>query len=253
MNTRTTKCTLPYTPGCVRILAQLGMLWMPSAAAGLILHSPSVMETEECAKIAEEILKNGKKAKILAKALEEALNMRVRSVTGKEALEMLQEKTQTAIPIVSRECLEDGVEGLARAMFALPPSITLCSNRLYNRDDIGESLVHEMIHAYDYLVRKMDFSDCDQLACSEIRANRDGECKGKWMVEYFRRRCARRNAVCATQSMFPERGRDCVLRMFEKCFKDTVPFPKENDGMSGADSAEGPPRDRKDGHAEEAG
>jgi len=178
----------------------------------------------KCAAAARTILNTKEKPKRLKKELEDALKMNVRVVTSEEGAKIIQEESPSELPIISRECRKDGVEGLARALFALPPSITLCSNRLFNRQDIEESLMHEMTHAYDYLVRKMDLMDCDQLACSEIRANREGECQGTWIVEYFRRACTKSNAINATESIFPEKAKECVLRMFEKCYKDAEPI-----------------------------
>lgn len=170
------------------------------------------------------------RASRLLEKLEKALNMKVKVVSGAESRDkVLYQHPQKIIPITSRTCVDDGVEGVARAMFSVPPSITLCSNRLFCRKDVKESLMHEMIHAYDYLVRDMDLTDCDQLACSEIRSNREGECNGTWIFETMRRRCTRLNAINATESMFPDRASECVRRMFEKCYKDEVPMTRDDD------------------------
>ena len=40
-----------------------------------------------------------------------------------------------------------------------------------------EVLLHELIHLYDLSVKKLDFTSCNQLAYSEVRANRESECK----------------------------------------------------------------------------
>lgn len=43
-----------------------------------------------------------------------------------------------------------GVEGRARAFLAAPPvSVTLCANALRKPEDVEESLIHELVHAYD--------------------------------------------------------------------------------------------------------
>ena len=186
------------------------------------------MNEEECGEAARRALKKPRTSNIV-KTLEDAMSMKVEVVVGTdEAMKVFSESPQKRLPVISRRCIDDGVEGLARAMFAIPPSITLCSNRLYKQADVEDSLMHEMIHAYDYLVRKMDLKDCEELACSEIRSNREGECRGNWIFERFRRRCTRLNAINATKSMFPERASECVLKMFEKCYKDESPMSHED-------------------------
>jgi hypothetical protein len=183
------------------------------------------MNEDECGSAAKKALKKPRASR-LVKELEKAIDMKIEVVVGtEEASKVFAEKPkQTRLPVISRKCVDEGVEGLARAMFSIPPSITLCSNRLYKYSDVEESLMHEMIHAYDYLARKMDLTDCEQLACSEIRSNREGECSGTWVFERFRRRCTRLNAINATKSMFPERASQCVLDMFERCYKDESPM-----------------------------
>lgn len=176
-----------------------------------------------CAEIAEEILKTKRPCKLVTQ-LEKALNVKIGIVTVNEDSDQ-PNYDAGKLPIICRACTDEGVEGLARAFFATPPSITLCSNRLYRRSDIQESLVHEMIHAYDYLVREMDLTKCKRLACSEIRANREGECSGRW-IELFdsaRKTCTKNSAIHATQSIFPKKGRECVKVMFDECYADREP------------------------------
>ena len=186
------------------------------------------MNEEECGEAARRALKKSRMRNI-AKTLEEKIHMKVEVVVDTdEAAKVFGEEPQKKLPVIPRQCIDDGVEGLARAMFSIPPSITLCSNRLYKQDDVEESLIHEMIHAYDYLVQKKDLADCEELACSEIRSNREGECRGNWIFERFRRRCTRLNAINATKSIFPERASECVLKMFEKCYKDESPMRDED-------------------------
>jgi hypothetical protein len=43
-----------------------------------------------------------------------------------------------------------GPEGRARAFFsAPPPTIVFCANRLHSAQEVEETLVHELVHAYD--------------------------------------------------------------------------------------------------------
>ncbi|KAG1713279.1 hypothetical protein DVH05_000999 [Phytophthora capsici] len=148
--------------------------------------------------------------------------------------------TVPAIDFVCLECRDDGPEGNARAFFsAPPPTVVFCANRLHSTREVEETMVHELIHAYDFTVRKMDITKSDILACSEIRSARESECyqKAKLLetvlpdVEFFQKsarwlnaRCVREHAVRSTSSMFPAEARDEVDKMFEQCYTDYSPF-----------------------------
>lgn len=148
-----------------------------------------------------------------------------------------------AIDFVCLECRDDGAEGNARAFFsAPPPTVVFCANRLHSSREVEETMVHELIHAYDFTVRKMDITKSDVLACSEIRSARESECyqKAKLLetvlpdVEFFQKsarwlneRCVREHAVRSTSSMFPEEARDQVDKMFDQCYTDQSPFPSK--------------------------
>ncbi|KAF1318008.1 Metalloprotease family, partial [Globisporangium splendens] len=55
-----------------------------------------------------------------------------------------------SIDFVCIECKDDGPEGRARAFFsAPPPTIVFCANRLHSAREVEETMVHELIHAYD--------------------------------------------------------------------------------------------------------
>ena len=139
-----------------------------------------------------------------------------------------------------RHCTATGVEGTARAFLAAPPpQIIFCSNRLRNTKDMEDVFVHEMVHAVDYCTRDMDITQCEALACSEIRAAREAECLSSivpkwngekinvpWPVQMFTKEgCVMSNATTATQAMFPgDVGAACVKKMFDQCYRDTVPF-----------------------------
>uniref|UniRef100_K3WBI6 Mitochondrial inner membrane protease ATP23 n=1 Tax=Globisporangium ultimum (strain ATCC 200006 / CBS 805.95 / DAOM BR144) TaxID=431595 RepID=K3WBI6_GLOUD len=147
-----------------------------------------------------------------------------------------------SIDFVCIECKDDGPEGRARAFFsAPPPTIVFCANRLHSAREVEETMVHELIHAYDFTVRKMDITKSDLLACSEIRSARESECYQKAHilasmlpdVEFFRKssnwlhtRCVREHAVRSTKSMFPNQARADVDKMFDQCYHDKSPFPQ---------------------------
>lgn len=49
-------------------------------------------------------------------------------------------------------------------MEAPPPRIVLCANRLGSRREVEEAAVHELVHAYDYLVAGLPLLECQSLA-----------------------------------------------------------------------------------------
>ena len=60
-------------------------------------------------------------------------------------------------------------------------SITLCDDKIISKSEVQNVIVHELTHAYDSC-KGTDFSDCEQRACSEIRAtklSRDCQCGGR--------------------------------------------------------------------------
>ncbi|TYZ57738.1 hypothetical protein PybrP1_001236 [[Pythium] brassicae (nom. inval.)] len=146
------------------------------------------------------------------------------------------------INFVCLECRDDGPEGRARAFFsAPPPTVVFCANRLHSEREVEETMVHELIHAYDFTVRKMDLTKSDLLACSEIRSARESECFQKATllaallpdVEFFNKssrwlhmRCVREHAVRSTQSMFPVEAQSEVDKMFTQCYADNSPFER---------------------------
>jgi len=151
--------------------------------------------------------------------------------------------------------------GKARAYFAAPhlqdteseskPRIVVCSNRVESSQDIKSVLVHEMIHAYDHCVSRKDLTKCEELACSEVRAAREGECRDNFnngfgelcslfgvnplnnsfndgslgeVCEWFKKRCIKEHAVRSTSIVFPIDGPNCVKSVFERCYRDFEPI-----------------------------
>jgi inner membrane protease ATP23 len=56
--------------------------------------------------------------------------------------------------------------------------ILLCQNRLLSKQHLEDTLTHELVHAFDHCTTTVNWNDCRQLACSEIRAvSLSGECR----------------------------------------------------------------------------
>jgi len=159
------------------------------------------------------------------------------------------------------DCREkDGMARIfARAFFAAPhlldvdsktePGITMCFNALSDAEEVEEALAHELIHAYDHCVFERDLTDCEQLACSEIRAAREAECKRGFgniaktllcrdamglnpenvefdsrLCQNFKEQCVMKYARKSVSAIFPGRARSCVESQMRRCFQDIAPF-----------------------------
>ncbi len=99
-----------------------------------------------------------------------------------------------------KTCSMSDIEGNSQAFLEIYPfSITLCSNRIpLTLSDYERVISHELIHAYDYYYERYNLQTCSGLACSEIRAAREGECS-KWFIhDYFKEQCIRNHAIRST-------------------------------------------------------
>ena len=110
---------------------------------------------------------------------------------------------------------------------SVPLEITVCCNRL-RESEIEEVLVHELVHAYDYSKNRCDFSSCEGLAYSEVRAAREAECfRGFFPFEFMRQSCVRDCAIRSTSNLFPKhQAAICVDAVISKGMKDLQPLSK---------------------------
>jgi Zn-dependent peptidase ImmA (M78 family) len=49
------------------------------------------------------------------------------------------------------------------------PKIVLCQNHIANQEWMDRTLAHELLHAFDHCRAKVDWSNCEHHACSEVR------------------------------------------------------------------------------------
>ncbi|KAK1745590.1 hypothetical protein QTG54_003514 [Skeletonema marinoi] len=71
--------------------------------------------------------------------------------------------------------------------------------------------------------KRMDLTNCKELAYSEIRAAREAEC-GNSLTAYTQLICVKDKATVATKNMFPDEGRACVCNVFDEAMNDHTPF-----------------------------
>jgi inner membrane protease ATP23 len=139
--------------------------------------------------------------------------------------------------------------------FSPDHGILICANEMRSRGHMEDTLAHEMVHAYDHLRFKVDWSDLRHAACTEVHSLRNGmeatrltcfkqirasmlsgECR--WTREFFTRNnwtitqqaqdCIRNRAVRSVMNR-PNCKDDVqavkvVNEVWDSCFSDTRPF-----------------------------
>ncbi|KAG6090522.1 Mitochondrial inner membrane protease atp23 [Claviceps sp. LM220 group G6] len=118
--------------------------------------------------------------------------------------------------------------------------ILICANEMRDRGHLEDTVAHEMMHAWDHLRWKVDWTgdkDLKHAACTEIRASMlSGECRwrreaftrGQWTVTQQFQDCVRRRAVQSVMGRPWCKGRDHATKavdgVWDSCFADTRPF-----------------------------
>ncbi|KNE54760.1 hypothetical protein AMAG_00715 [Allomyces macrogynus ATCC 38327] len=128
---------------------------------------------------------------------------------------------------------------VATGGFGADYGILLCQNQFISKDHLAETLIHELVHAYDHCVFKYKWMDCKHFACTEVRAaHLSGDCgfvrevqRGFLGFKKHGQECIRRRAILATKyNPHCAEGRtaeDAVDAVFESCLADTQPFERE--------------------------
>lgn len=110
--------------------------------------------------------------------------------------------------------------------------LILCYDKLDTIHDLKRVFKHEFVHAFDICTTNFDEKDCNQLACTEIRASHlSGECnksqeilRGNFkntMEDCIKRRS---NLSLKAHSQCREKSMEIIERVFEKCFNNKEPF-----------------------------
>jgi hypothetical protein len=83
----------------------------------------------------------------------------------------------------------------------------MCENKKVDIETFEHTVVHELVHAYDVCRAKIDFKNCAQHACTEIRASTlSGECgiihdlaRGHFKLHGGREDCVKRRATVSVE------------------------------------------------------
>ena len=136
-------------------------------------------------------------------------------------------------------------DGVAAAGGYVPSSkeVLLCQQWVVEAPgEVENTIVHEMVHAYDDARAHLNWEDLTQHACTEIRAARlSGDCtllreidRGKVLgpmhLSGAGARCIRRRAELSVSmgGLCPsaEAAKEAVERAWATCYRDTAPFDK---------------------------
>ncbi|PTB67432.1 hypothetical protein BBK36DRAFT_1135024 [Trichoderma citrinoviride] len=135
---------------------------------------------------------------------------------------------------------DDGQVHRQSGGFSPNHGILICANEIRDRKHLEDTLAHEMVHAWDHLRWKVDWTgdkDLKHAACTEIRASMlSGECRwtrealtrGNWSLTQQFQNCVRKRAIQSV--MARPRCKDdvqatkVVNEVWDSCFSDTRPF-----------------------------
>ncbi|KAI8070912.1 peptidase M76 [Gongronella butleri] len=101
--------------------------------------------------------------------------------------------------------------------------IVLCCDNIRSREDLEDTLIHELVHAFDAARSGKFTSICHLIACGEVRASAMGQCADV-QPDHQRRQCIWRDAVQSTQVHCGEQAARIVKQVFETCMQDTAPL-----------------------------
>jgi mitochondrial inner membrane protease ATP23 len=114
------------------------------------------------------------------------------------------------------------------------PKIVLCEDKNIDRMTFENTIVHELVHAYDVCRAKVDFKNCADHACTEIRASAlSGECsmsielqRGQYDIRGGHRACVKRRAEksLAVNAYCKDSCSAAVEAAMEQCYNDQSPF-----------------------------
>ncbi|KAG8383376.1 hypothetical protein BUALT_Bualt04G0006100 [Buddleja alternifolia] len=172
-------------------------------------------------------------------------------MTVEECRKMIQKSLQTPKVKFLKEQLEKSgcpigsnfiraVRCVRRCSGAYSPGngIVICSNFLRFQDEVTQTVIHELIHAYDDCrAANLNWRNCAHQACAEIRASHlSGDCH--YIREFLRGfakfrghepDCVRRRAtksVRANPRCSEAMTKLAMQGVWDTCYNDTKPFDR---------------------------
>ncbi|KAI8371712.1 peptidase M76 [Radiomyces spectabilis] len=101
--------------------------------------------------------------------------------------------------------------------------VVICCENIRSREDLEETVIHELVHAFD-ATRKGKFNSiCHLIACGEVRASALAQCVNIKSKDK-KRECILRDAIRSTQQHCGSAAEAIVREVYEGCLKDYAPF-----------------------------
>ncbi|MED6151155.1 hypothetical protein PIB30_079584 [Stylosanthes scabra] len=116
--------------------------------------------------------------------------------------------------------------------------VFVCSNYMRLQDEVNQVVIHALIHAFDDCrAANLDWGDCAQQACSEIRAGHlSGDChfkrellRGHTKTRGHEPECIRRRVLKSLSSnpnCAGSAATDSMEAVWDICYNDTRPFDR---------------------------
>ena len=133
------------------------------------------------------------------------------SVYGRNAaalISAIRSDANCIVPTIYCGCCDAAGQfgGSARSCSGM---VTICTNKIISSSHVYETIVHELIHAYDSC-KGTDFGNCEQRACSEIRAYKNsGQCQ---LGGYHRKKVYAPTGVSGRPIWYYEPEEECIKR-----------------------------------------
>lgn len=135
------------------------------------------------------------------------------------------------------QCIKCDTE-MAIGGFSPAQEIAICQNVIEKNDIpkkmVVQTMIHELLHAFDECRTKLDWTNCYHLACTEVRAsNLSGDCsmvnemsRGNFSVQGQGQRCIKRRAILSVSSheQCKDKASEYVESVYNSCIKDLAPF-----------------------------
>nr|CAG4711124.1 unnamed protein product [Naegleria fowleri] len=160
-------------------------------------------------------------------------------LTGKRVNKLLQhikEQNKNGCKMVTRgldlrvcDSVEDA--GMMGYYSASANQVVVCCNRHREPEELENTVVHELIHAYDFCRFRQLFY-CKVRACSEVRAySLSGSCSSPDELSGFtsKEQCLKARAIASTIMACKKSAVSDVHDIFNTCINDEHPFKSSPD------------------------
>ncbi|OZJ02525.1 hypothetical protein BZG36_04262 [Bifiguratus adelaidae] len=107
--------------------------------------------------------------------------------------------------------------------------VVICCDNHRSKQEVRNTLIHELVHAFDASRKGAFDSIAHTVACGEVRASRMGQCADLPLEK--QRQCVYEDAVRSTESYCDSThtAMRVVSQVFDQCFADLAPFNSQDE------------------------